>query len=322
MGIKRIMMISLLITGLLMVGCGFAAEPAMDQAASMPAAAPIAAEMEYAVEESAGEIGYRDDAKYNETSIATQDGAQERIIIRTADMSIVVVDTEEAMDSIAQMVTDNDGWVVSSSVYQYAEDAKTGNMSVRIPSDGFESFLNAVSGLAVEVTRVSTSGEDVTEEYVDLSSRLANLEATADRVRNFLDEAKTVEEALQVNSELSRLEGEIEVIKGRMKYLEQSSAYSMISIDLTPDVLSQPLEVGGWQPQGAARSALETLVATLQTLIDAAIWFVIYILPLVLIIAVPVWLVIRYFRRRRAARKAEPVAAAEMVEDHNEGETD
>ncbi|MFL7870159.1 MAG: DUF4349 domain-containing protein, partial [Anaerolineales bacterium] len=142
------------------------------------------------------------------------------------------------------------------------------------------------------------------------------------RVRNFLDETKTVEEALQVNSELSRLEGEIEVIKGRMKYLEQSSAYSMISIDLTPDVLSQPLEVGGWQPQGAARSALETLVATLQTLIDVAIWFVIYILPLVLIIAVPVWLIVRYFRRRRAAQKVEPVAVAEPVEEHNEGDTD
>jgi len=322
MGNKRIMMISLLIIGLLLVGCARASESAMDQTVSMPAAAPISAEMDYAVEESAGEIGYRDDAKYNETSLATQDGAQERIIIRTADMSIVVVDTEQAMDNISQMVSENGGWVVSSSVYQYAENAKTGSMSVRIPSDGFESFLNAISGLAVEVTRVSTSGEDVTEEYVDLTSRLANLEATADRVRNFLDETKTVEEALQVNSELSRLEGEIEVIKGRMKYLEQSSAYSMISIDLTPDVLSQPLEVGGWQPQGAARSALETLVATLQTLIDVAIWFVIYILPLVLIIAVPVWLIVRYFRRRRAAQKVEPVAVAEPVEEHNEGDTD
>ena len=322
MGNKRIMMISLLIIGLLLVGCARASESAMDQTVSMPAAAPISAEMDYAVEESAGEIGYRDDAKYNETSLATQDGAQERIIIRTADMSIVVVDTEQAMDNISQMVSENGGWVVSSSVYQYAENAKTGSMSVRIPSDGFESFLNAISGLAVEVTRVSTSGEDVTEEYVDLTSRLANLEATADRVRNFLDETKTVEEALQVNSELSRLEGELEVIKGRMKYLEQSSAYSMISIDLTPDVLSQPLEVGGWQPQGAARSALETLVATLQTLIDVAIWFVIYILPLVLIIAVPVWLIVRYFRRRRAAQKVEPVAVAEPVEEHNEGDTD
>jgi hypothetical protein len=313
----------LLITGLLLAACGFAAEPAMEGYASMPAAAPEAMEMEFAVEEeSAGDIGYRDDAMSNETSIVAQDGARERIIIRTADMAIVVVDTEEAMNTITQMVTENGGWVVSSSVFQYAENAKTGSMNVRIPSDGFESFLDAVSGMAVETTRISTSGQDVTEEYVDLSSRLANLEATADRVRNFLDEARTVEEALEVNQELSRLEGEIEVIKGRMQYLEQSSAYSMISIELTPDVLSQPLEVGGWQPQGAARSALENLVATLQTLVDVAIWFVIYILPLALIVALPIWLVIRYFRRRRALSKEAPVETAEVVDADNDADTD
>ena len=92
---KRIA-ISLLVLALLLVGCGFAAEPAMDRDFSMPAAAPEMLEMEYAVEESAAEIGYGDDAEYNETAIVTQDGIQERIIIRTADMSIVVVDTEEA----------------------------------------------------------------------------------------------------------------------------------------------------------------------------------------------------------------------------------
>ena len=136
-----------------------------------------------------------------------------------------------------------------------------------------------------------------------------NLEATADRVRNFLDESKTVEEALEVNRELSRLEGEIEAMKGRLQYLDSSAAFSLVSIDLTPDVLSQPLEVGGWQPQGVARSALETLIATLQTLVDVAIWFIIYVLPLVLIVAIPTWLVIRFFRRRRAAARTETVEA-------------
>lgn len=308
--------IALTALALLLAGCGgYAPEPAMDSAGFMPAAAPAMemAEMEYAVEESAADIGYRDDASFNETTIVTQDGAQERIIIRTADMAIIVVDTEEAMNTIAQMVADNGGWVVNSNVFQYDENAKTGNMSVRIPSDGFSSFLEAISGMAVEVTRLSTSGQDVTEEYVDLSARLDNLEATADRVRNFLDEAKTVEEALEVNRELSRLEGEIEVIKGRLQYLEQSSAFSMISIDLTPDVLSQPLEVGGWQPEGVAKSALETLIATLQTLADVAIWFVIYVLPLLLIVGIPLWLVIRYFRRRRAARKEESAPAVETA---------
>lgn len=297
---------ALLILALMMVGCAEgAAEMTMDQSAAAPMAAPEMAEAEaFVLEESAG-IAYRDDESYNETAIVAKDAAQERIIIRTADMGIVVADTESAMSTISQMVVENGGWVVSSNVFQYSDDAKTGNMGIRIPSDGFDSFLEAVSRLSVEVTRISTSGQDVTEEYVDLSARLANLEATADRVRSFLDETKTVEEALDVNRELSRLEGEIEAMKGRLQYLEQSAAFSMISIDLTPDILSQPLEVGGWQPQGVARSALETLIATFQTLVEVAIWLVIYVLPLALIVAIPVWLIIRFFRRRRADRRVE-----------------
>lgn len=312
MTIKRII-VALFSLVVLLAGCGFSpTEQAMDFA---PEAAPAMEEMEVAAEGSAAGIAYRDDESFNKTSIASQDtaGVQERIIIRTADMSIVVVDTEEAMNTIAQMVDDNGGWVVSSNVFQFSESAKTGNMSVRIPSDGFESFLEAVGRLSVEVTRISTSGQDVTEEYVDVSARLENLEATADRVRSFLDETKNVEEALEVNRELSYLEGEIEAMKGRLQYLEQSAAFSMVTIDLTPDVLSQPLEVGGWQPQGVARSAVETLIATLQTLVDVGIWLVIYVLPLLLIVAIPLWLVIRFFRRRRAARKLESGELPEEV---------
>jgi acyl-CoA synthetase (NDP forming) len=60
-----------------------------------------------------------------------------------------------------------------------------------------------------------------------------------------LDEARNVEEALAVNQELSRLESDIEVIKGRMQYLSQSAAFSTLAIDVTPDELNQPLDVGG-----------------------------------------------------------------------------
>lgn len=299
-------MAALLLLVILLAGCGRgAAEMAMDEAAMAPMPDVELAEMEAYAEESSAGIAFRDDAQFNEAVLVAQDTAQERIIIRTADMSIVVVDTESAMDTIAQMVNENGGWVVQSSVYQYSDDAMTGNMNVRIPSEGFDSFLEAVRHLSVEVNRISTSGQDVTEEYVDLSARLANLEATADRVRSFLDETKSVEEALAVNRELSRLEGDIEALKGRLQYLEQSAAFSSISIDLTPDVLSQPIEVGGWQPQGVVRSAVETLISTLQTLADVAIWLAIYVLPLALILAIPAWLVIRFFRRRRAGRQAE-----------------
>lgn len=239
---------------------------------------------------------------------------QERLIIRTADMSIVATDTEDALARIAEMAESGGGWVVSSNVYQSTETAKSGYIAIRVPAEGFQAVLEAISGLAVEVTSLSTSGQDVTEEYVDLSARLGNLEATAARLRTFLDEAKTVEEALAVNAELSRVEGEIEALKGRMQYLEQSSAFSSISVNVTPDELAQPVQVGTWRPTGVAKSALEALISALQGLANAVIWFVIFALPILLIVLIPIvlliWL-IRRLRRRERATPSEPPATTE-----------
>ena len=309
---RKKFLIPLLLFAILVSACGNnAASEAAERDFAMAPEAPAFVE-EMVVESEAG-LAYSQDSTTTQNLAAPDAGTQERLIIRTADMSIVVPDTEQAMTSIAQMADDNGGWVVSSNVFQYDETAKTGNMSVRIPSEGFQSFIDAIQLMSVEVTRISTSGQDVTEEYVDLSARLANLEATAARVRNFLDEAKDVEDALAVNQELSRLEGEIEVLKGRIKYLEQSSAFSTVSIDLTPDILSQPIEVGGWQPQGVARNALESLIAALQTLIDIAIWLLIFLLPIALIIGIPLWLLVRFIRGRRRRRKEQTALEPEEV---------
>ena len=314
--------IILFLLAVLITACGQSAPQEMTVSqAALPAAPDMAMEMAVEMEESAAGLAYRDDAKFGEDVEFAQAGAQPRLIIRTADMSIIVTDTEQAMTGIAQMAEDNDGWVVSSNVFQFDETAKTGNMMVRIPAEGFQSFIDAVQLMSVEVTRISTSGQDVTEEYVDLSARLANLEATADRVRAFLDETKNVEEALAVNQELSRLEGEIEVLKGRIKYLEQSSAFSTVTVDLTPDVLSQPIEVGGWRPQGVAKSALESLIAALQTLVDITIWLLIFLLPVLLIIALPIWLLVVLVRRWRRRRKAKRSATQEESQELDQAET-
>ncbi len=239
---------------------------------------------------------------------------QERLIIRTGNLSIVVVDTEAAIADITALVEGSGGWVVSSNLRQYSETAKTGDIIVRVPSDGYNSAFEAIKGMALEVTNESSSGQDVTDEFVDLSSRLANLEATADRVRNFLDETKNVEEALAVNQELSRLEGDIEVIKGRMQFLSQSASFSTITVNLTPDEASQPIEVAGWRPQGVAKDAVEALIEALQGIANFLIWFVIFILPVLLIIGVPIWLVIRFFVRRRRRRKAAAAPAPQPEE--------
>lgn len=304
MNAKLITSFFVFILMLLMVGCGTSA--AEMSAVSENAVAPAADAFDsggFAFEEAAVE------APAAEPGSTQLPSSQPRLIIRTADMSIIVTDTDEAMDRLAKMATDNGGWVVNSSVYQYSDTAKTGNITLRVPAEGFDSAIDAISAMSIEVTNLSTSGQDVTEEFVDLSARLENLEATAVRVRSFLEDADTVEEALAVNQELSRLEGEIESFKGRIQYLSQSAAFSTISINITPDELSQPIEVGGWRPSGIVRDALEALVDALQGLATFAIWLVIYFLPIALIIGIPLWLVVRFVRRRGWFRRNQAATA-------------
>ena len=296
------------IWGLVLAACsdgaefssGSAAEPpremeAMEEAPQAEIAADFAA---------AGEDGAGFGAVANSAASIQQQAQipQERLIIRTAELNIVVADTEASLSAITEMIEANGGWVVNSNLYQYSENAKSGNITVRVPVAGFNSALEAIKGLAVEVTSESSSGQDVTEEFVDLSSRLENLEATAGRVRNFLDEATDVEEALAVNQELSRLEGEIEVIKGRMQYLSQSAGFSTISINLTPDIAAQPLETQTWQPGVVVRESFETLVIVLQGVANFLIGTVVVLGPLALLFGLPLWLIARYVLRRRRQR--------------------
>lgn len=311
------LIVTLIMMSLLAVACASrSGQSAQDMAVEAPAAMPAMEEMEMESVVS-GEAGAFDQATNSQLA-----AGQERLIIRRADMSIIATDTEETLDAIAAMANNSGGWVVASEVFQSGGGAKTGYIQIRIPSEGFQSVLDAISGLAVEVTSVSTSGQDVTEEFVDLDARLGNLEATAARLRTFLDESRNVEEALAVNMELSRVEGEIESLKGRMQYLQQSAAFSSIDVRVTPDALAQPIQVAGWQPTGIARQAVEALVNTLQGLGTAVIWLLLYALPVLLLIAIPfvllLWLIRRLRRRERvetAAGVAATAAATAPVEE-------
>jgi hypothetical protein len=301
---KKIFVITATFFLLLLAACQPSAEFSVSEPAAMSAQDTAAYDMDsYNMEaEMMDEAGFSTSDGSVSPNNAEQDISiqvtQERLIIRTANMSLVVPDTEEAMTTISHMAEENGGGVVNSSVFQYNEDAKTGNITIRVPSSGFNSAMEALRSMAVEVRQESTSGQDVTEEFVDLSARLENLEVTAERVRAFLDEAKTVEEALDVNRELSRLESEIESMKGRLQYLSQSASFSTITVDLTPDILSQPIESPGWRPARVFRNAIDSLVDALQGVAEFGIWFAIYLLPLLLIVGIPLWLIIRFIWRR------------------------
>jgi hypothetical protein len=231
----------------------------------------------------------------------------ERLIIRDASLSLVVPDTEVAIAEINDMVNELGGYVVESSVYQYQEGMQASVM-LRIPAESLDTALEQIRDLATEVRHENISGRDVTEEYVDLQSRLRYLEATEARLLEFLEEAEDTEAALAVYEQLQRIQADIEHVKGRTQYLEQSAAMATVNLEITPDELAQPIQVGGWHPEGTARDAVQSLIRVLQFLVDALIVIVILIIPVLLAIAIPIAGLIFLLRavvRWRRARKVK-----------------
>lgn len=174
-------------------------------------------------------------ASIGETAVEATDSGYEigadRMIVRSGDMAMVVENVEVSIESIKQLAETYEGWVVSSSMWKNGE-ALAGSISFRVLAEHFDSALKALRGMAVEVKYENTSSRDVTEEYVDLSASLENLEATEQQLQVIMDKAESVEDILDVQRELTRVRGDIEQTKARMQYLEQTSSTSIIYVQL------------------------------------------------------------------------------------------
>jgi hypothetical protein len=161
----------------------------------------------------------------------------DRMIIRSGYMTMVVVDVASAMEQITNLAATYDGYVVASNSWQ-DRDRMMGSISIRVDAEFFNDAIRALRAMAVEVRSESTSGQDVTEEYVDLSAKLRNLEAAEAQLLELMKRAGEVKEILEVQRELVDTREDIERTKGRMQYLEESAAMSYIEVSLEQSKLT------------------------------------------------------------------------------------
>ncbi|PWH20645.1 MAG: hypothetical protein DDG58_01870 [Ardenticatenia bacterium] len=234
-------------------------------------------------------------------------GQEERFVVYSGTIVLVVQDAGQAATDIAALAAKQGGYVANSNLYLQG-GVRRGTIVIRVPAEKYQDTLAALRALAVRVEKETTNSEDVTQEYTDLRARKVNLEHTEQALQKLLDERLKVgrtQDILEVYRELSNVRGQIEQIEGRLRYLTNLAAMSTISIELVPDVLQQPVATTGWEPQGIAKSALQALVSALQVLGTLAIWAVIFLLPLLIVVLIPLWVLVRFVRRvlrRRAAR--------------------
>jgi len=243
--------------------------------------------------------------------------SSDRKIIKNADVRLLVKDTDVAIDRTTQVISDLGGYIISSRVwYQdyFGNNLKYATITIGIPVDQFEHALLRFRDLAIRVLDENASGEDVTDQYVDLQSQLQNLEATRARILEFLKDAKTVDEALRINQQLSELESQIEQIKGRMNYLADRSSFSTITVNFepefpiltaTPTITPAPtltprptFTSTPWKPGETFKDASRTVTNTYQGLIEFLIWIVVVVIPVLAPFVFIFWLVWRFMIRK------------------------
>jgi PKD repeat protein len=161
----------------------------------------------------------------------------ERMVIMTASLSLVVEDVSVSLQNISDLAKVNGGYVVNSNIREDKSRLYAG-INFRVTADKFNDTILALKKLAVDVRSETTSGQDVTEQYIDLDAQLRNLEASESQLLALMNKAGSVEEILKVQVQLSSTRGQIEQIKGRMQYLQQSSSLSSISVSLEQSKLS------------------------------------------------------------------------------------
>lgn len=243
--------------------------------------------------------------------------AQNRIVIQNADLAIVVKDPEAKMLEIGAMTQRLGGFVVSSNMGKTPigknVEVSEGNISIRIPAKDLDTALSEIKANVVKVQTENRSGQDVTDQYVDLQSQLKAKQAAEVKLYEILNKTEKAEDTLMVFNQLTQLQSEIEVLKGQINYYDQAAALSAVSVRLIAEETIQPIQIAGWQPQGEVRDAVQALINFFQGFVTFLIWLVILIIPVAAILIVLLallWRLLRWFWRKVFPKKTPPPTAA------------
>lgn len=226
--------------------------------------------------------------------------AYERKIIRDADLTMEVPSTTEAQRKVTSIAESHGGFVVTSEAKQrQAEDPGKRlldfKLVLRIPENQFGAALNEIEGLATNLTDRKVTGQDVTEEFIDLEARINTQKALEAQFLQIMKQAGKIADALEVQRQIAEVRTEIEKLEGRKRFLENRSSLSTITVNIqspTPIMAST---------SGFGRSVREAVsdgVAVASGIVLFLVRFVIVMVPVSVLLLFPVWLAIRYLLRR------------------------
>lgn len=160
-------------------------------------------------------------------------------IIKTAYITIEVKEVTGSVDQLKNMVAAKGGYLSSSSISKGYNDRLSGTVVLRIPQAEFENTLAGVKAIGT-VKSVSTQGEDVTEQYVDIQAQKTSYQNQLVQYNEIMKKAIKVSDVIEIQQQIDRVQTELNRLEGRLKYLDSRIDLSTITV-----TLQEPEPVGG-----------------------------------------------------------------------------
>jgi len=214
----------------------------------------------------------------------------EKKTIFTASISLEVKEFKVAVEKVSSIASRYGGYISDSFMNNEGVGRKTGYVIVRVSERDFDAAIADLEKVG-DVLNKNISGQDVTEEYIDLEARIANLTLEEQRYQDILKKAEKVEDLLAIERELSRVRGEIESMQGRLNYLKNRVDLATITVNLAePEVVVHESKF-----KQAWNAAIEGFLATIRGMVILAG----YLFPLLLILLLiwGIWKVIRIIKK-------------------------
>jgi hypothetical protein len=226
--------------------------------------------------------------------------AANRKILRNGELTLEVPAPEEAGRKITSIADAVGGFVVTSESKQH----ETGdppkqylevNLVIRVPEAQFQTAFDQILSLGSRVIQNKTTGEDVTEEFIDLEARIRTQKALEVQFLEIMKQATKVPDALEVQRQIAEVRTEIEKLEGRKRFLENRASLSTITVSLqSPAAIAVNTSSFRRNVREAVRDGVDLTIAIVLFLIR----FVIVMIPIFLLLILPIGLLIRFFWRR------------------------
>lgn len=279
--------------------------PSAADVATPTARAPAAAAGSAAAAGAPGPASGSPDAS-STPSLSAAQHADHRKVIRTGRIELVVTSYDAARGKLDALIQDAGGYIDSTRVGRYRGAVSTATLIVRIPSGAFAGLLPRLAQLG-EVTSETTDAADITDQYVDAEARLASAQQLEKRLLELATaRGGTIDQVLAVERELARVRGEIESYQGHLKQWSDQVALSTLTIELS----TRSTELADAPPPSIGSQSSSALHASLTAMRDFAAWLAITLIALLpwLVVATPVYLVVRWIVRRTRRRLPPAIA--------------